>query len=307
MVHLHAVGVDVLQTAAFLRIVRWNNLHRPAAVHLHGPLRDVEVVRAHVGQSATGILAVVPPGREVLVYSLGAKGFVITAFRGWPEPAIPVGSGGHFLCGQVASDGRVANTDADRLQLADATVPDVLHGLAEVPAELGALLAPGLEGHLRRLHGVGDGPAFGHVVREWLFAVDVLARLGCCDARNRMPVVRRGDQHGIQALVVEQFFVLDVTLHPGVGAGLGALGVLLRHHLHGVVDPLLDHIAHRHHFHIGSAQQSTQMPTAHGAHTDETHGDLVGSRCPRRRLCPKERGSGSERSTAQKRATSLHE
>src|SRR5258708_953829 len=60
--HLDAVGVDEAQSR--LAALRRMDFGRGAVVHVERPLRDVEVVRSHVGQEAAGVFAIVAPGRE---------------------------------------------------------------------------------------------------------------------------------------------------------------------------------------------------------------------------------------------------
>ena len=52
-----------------------------AVVHVEGPLRDVEVVGAHVRQGAAGIFTVIAPRREVIVDARGTQHVVKRARR----------------------------------------------------------------------------------------------------------------------------------------------------------------------------------------------------------------------------------
>ena len=62
------------------------------------------------------------------------------------------------------------------------------------------------------LRGVDHLPAFPHGVRRGLLDVDVLAGLQRPDGRERVPVVRHGDDDGVDVLVVEDAAeVLDVA------------------------------------------------------------------------------------------------
>ena len=66
-------------------------------------------------------------------------------------------------------------------------------------------------------------PAFPHVVGERLLDVDVLARLAGPDRGQGMPMVGRGDDHGVDVLVVEQFadVAVDGDLDAAVFEQLG--------------------------------------------------------------------------------------
>ena len=109
---------------------------------------------------------------------------------------------------------RAADADADRLHLADAAVADDLDGLAEASAELAPLLAADLENDRILGDGVHDLPPFGNAVRQRLLAIDVLPGVGRQDAGDRMPMVRRGDHHGVDLLVGEQFAEVGVSWQP---------------------------------------------------------------------------------------------
>src|SRR5262249_32755183 len=156
--HLDPAGVGELQPHG-RRARRRLDLDRAAAVHAEGPLGDVEVVGAHVGQPAAGVLAVVAPGREVAVDAPGAQRLAVLTPRRRPQPQVRVGPLRHRLAGQVARDRRAADADADGLHLAQEAAADQLAGQPEPAAELAALLAAGLEHDLRLPGLVGDAPA----------------------------------------------------------------------------------------------------------------------------------------------------
>src|SRR5205823_12841318 len=110
---------------------------------------------------AAAVLAVVPPRREVVVNALRAQDLVVAALRRRAVPRLPVGAVGDRLLGQIARHRRGTDANANRLDLADAAVADVLDGLAESAVELAALLAAGLEDHLALRHRIDDGPSLG--------------------------------------------------------------------------------------------------------------------------------------------------
>src|SRR5262245_14379995 len=141
--HLHAIRVHEAQPRR--PPLRRDDLRRAAVVHVEGPLRDVEVVRPHVGQAAAGVLAEVAPAREVPVNAERAQLVVELARRRRAVPPLPVHTVRRPLDGQVAGPGRAADADADRAHAADAAAAHVLDGPAEIAVELDALLAAGLE------------------------------------------------------------------------------------------------------------------------------------------------------------------
>src|SRR5262249_49710644 len=152
--------------------------------------------------------------------------------------------------------GGIAHADAYGLQFADAAVAHALGGQAEHSTELAALLAAGLEDYLRLLYRVHDGPALGDIVGERLLAIDVLAGAGGLDARDRVPVVRRGDDHGVDVLasqhvaeVVEGVAALVLAL-----AFLGSIPLLNR--LLGALPAVRDDVADGHDLHVATAEKA---------------------------------------------------
>src|SRR5205085_1785638 len=111
--HDHARGVDEL--AAGVALPRRLDRDRPGAVRAQRPLGDVEVVGAHVGQAAPGVLAVVAPGGEVLVDAPGAEHGAVLALGGWAQPHLPVGPLRRLFARQLARGGRAADADLHRL------------------------------------------------------------------------------------------------------------------------------------------------------------------------------------------------
>src|SRR5207244_1295923 len=86
-----------------------------------------------------------------------------------------------------------------------------------------------------RLH---HGPALGDGEAERLLAVDVLARLAGVDGDQGVPVIRRGDDHRIDVLEVEQLAV--------VGEGGAGLAGRLLHPRLGFREPAFVHVADGH-------------------------------------------------------------
>ena len=144
MEEFHAVRISELESSDGVSR-RWRDQRGAAGVHAHGPLRDVKMVRPHVGQGPTGKLTVTAEERVVPVHSLGAQDLVVAAQRGWAQPQLPIHIGGCGLIRKIASHRRSAHAHVDRLEAANPAIPDELHGLAEPVIELTALLASGLE------------------------------------------------------------------------------------------------------------------------------------------------------------------
>src|SRR5204862_3048228 len=88
----------------------------------------------------------------VAMNPLGTEHRAVAALRRWAIPHLPVGPLGNLFHREIAVYGRVADTDAHRLHLADTAAADVLRGPAKHAAELRPLLTAGLEDDLVLAH-----------------------------------------------------------------------------------------------------------------------------------------------------------
>ena len=92
-------------------------------------------------------------GQSIVVESAGRRRAV---------PHLPVDAFGRRLVGQIARTAGAADADAHRADLADPAAADVFDRLAEMAAELGALLAAGLEDDLVVPGRPHHGPRLGN-------------------------------------------------------------------------------------------------------------------------------------------------
>ena len=112
---------------------------------------------------------------------------------------------------------------------------------------------------LRRPHQL---PPLPDVVGYGLLQVDIFARLACPDAHQRMPVVRRGDGHRIDLVVVQEL--------PEIGVGLHRLLALFEA-LHLTGQDHAVHIAQRRHAHAFQPAEPIDVgapPAVQANHTD---------------------------------------
>src|SRR5207302_6936056 len=101
-----------------------------------------------------------------------------------------------------------------------------------------ALLHPNLAHAIVHTGGLDDGRPFLDSPREWLFYIDILAGIQRVDGCAGMPVIRRGDEDGIDLLHFEQLAMIGKAL--GIDRFLACL-----------VDLLTVDIAHRRHVYLG--------------------------------------------------------
>ena len=85
----NSIGVDESKTCV-RAVGRRNDFTRSARIHIHRPLRDIEMMRAHIGEAAVGKLSIEPPLRIVRVHTDGAERRVEWAQRCLTEPLLPV-------------------------------------------------------------------------------------------------------------------------------------------------------------------------------------------------------------------------
>ena len=162
-------------------------------------------MRAHVAEAAAGVFAVAPPLGEMAMNVGGAQHGAKGALGCRAKPHVPVDAVGFFLGEQITGKAGGANADLDFADFTHAAVADAFHGLAEVTAKLRALLAADLIDDVvfaGGFHGLqrgadGDGEGF--------LAVHILLGLGGHDGRDRVPMIRSADHHGIDAFVSEGF------------------------------------------------------------------------------------------------------
>ncbi len=166
--------------------------------------------------------------------------FVVGPGRSRAKPHVVVEFRGRLTVGHERIGGPVHahQTDQDALDFADATVADVFRRLEELG--FGTLLAAALDdaiGCARRLH---QRLAFLDEQRERFLAINILARQTGFDGRQRMPVVRRGDQDRVNGLVLQQLPVIakdrglaaSVLLDQrGRARGVGLVHIAYGHHL----------------------------------------------------------------------------
>ena len=154
--------------------------------------------RAPVGHLAAGV--VVPPAELVVAVRLVAL-LAIGDLRGRAEPEVPVQPLGDGRFRERAARRVAVEAALDGLDLAEAAGADQLDRQAEQAAEVGALLAAGLQDAAGVLDRLLDRQRLGDGQRQRLLAVDVLAGLERLDGHLRVPVVGRGDEHAIEGLV----------------------------------------------------------------------------------------------------------
>jgi hypothetical protein len=101
-----------------------------------------------------------------------------------------------------------------------------------------------------------------HRERHGLFLIDVLPGLDGVDEMLAVQVLRRGDDNGVDRLVVQQTAVIQIC-----GRG--------RHQPLGVVEPLGVNIGESNEVDVRAVQRPVNQLSAAVAHTDDAHADTV--------------------------------
>ena len=182
-------------------------------------MRAVDVVSAPTGDHAGAKLAAAQPsGPVVALWRMHTIDGVIHRGR-LTEPHVVVKSGGNRHWRLVAARRIAGQTHLHALEIADAAIAHQLGCVAELHRR--ALLAADLENPPRSLHRVAQRAALRNGERGRFLQVDVLARAHRVNANQRMPVIRRADDHRIDVLVRQKFVIVRVPRHAVVGlAGL---------------------------------------------------------------------------------------
>ena len=180
------------------------------------PANDVQLVDALVADLAVAVILEKPPA---------ADGQLVVGFHGGrPHPEVPVHTLGHGL-GRAATAGADLVGDAPcHVDPADGPGLELLDPFADLGT--GAALGAVLHDPLVLAGGLDHLAALEDVVRGGLFHVDVLAGLAGPDRFQGVPVVGRGQRHGVDRLVIEQLAV--IRKQGGGPAGL-ILDLLGRH------------------------------------------------------------------------------
>ena len=153
-----------------------------------------EVVRPPVGHAAAGIVAERSPTAAVGAEVAVATRRIVGRPRRGAEPHVPVDLGRTVFGRQIAELRERADVDVDRLDRAQFAAPALVDDSAIVFQH--ALAAAGNDAAVaaRRLD---HQRAFAQRERLGLLAVDVLAVAAGLDDHDGVPVVGRGDMHGV--------------------------------------------------------------------------------------------------------------
>ena len=236
-------------------------------VEIHRPLGNVEVVRAHVAESAAGIFTVTPPLREVLVHVDGTKNLVEAALRSRAKPHLPIDPIRLGFCGQIAADCRSPHPDLHLFDFADAAVADALDRLPKSAAVLGALLAADLKNDVVATGSFECLERGTHGDSQRFFTIDILLGVRRHDGRHRVPMIGRTDDNCIHGLVVE-----DV---PEIDGGFATvfLAVSTGDTLDGLVQPNFGHLGDGGNPAVRLAKEEIEVARVHAAKADETKVD----------------------------------
>ncbi len=161
----------------------------------------------------------------------------------------------------VAANAR-RHEHVDFLEPAQALVADEFAG--EVKIAAAALLRAGLENDLVVAHGLDDVAALVHGERERFLAIDILPGFGGGDIDERVPVIGRGLNDGVNVLALQQ--LAEVGEFRGRLAFAGELA-------DGGRGVALIHVAHGHD--IREPPGVAGVAPAHAATADQRHAGAI--------------------------------
>ena len=183
-----------------------------AVIHAERPLANVEVVGAPVGHLTVGALG---DEAEIVVAADGRVG----PPRSGPEPEIPIEVGRHGLGfpGGVAEAVVGWNPAFDAVEFTETVVAHEFSDVVETfhRAVLGAVLrhAAVFAG------GLDDGATLGDGEGQRFLDVDILAVAHRVDGDQRVPVVGRADEDGVDVGTAVEFAEVAVGFAIGVLVG----------------------------------------------------------------------------------------
>ena len=266
--------------------------HGTALIVAKRPLHDVKMMRTPVAHAAAAVFAIMPPFGIPLGHAARTQNGVVRPHGSRSQPQIPIqaGLGGFFR--QVAGNRRAAHGHLGMRHRADHAVAHQFAGGAKFAH--GTLHAADLENSIVGAHGLHHRPAFQHGMRHGFLAVNILAGPGRRNGHERVPMIRRGDDDGINILPRQQIAEILVGVAAFVGAGIGVLGVGGFHGLFRQLQPGAVHIAHGEHADVLARETGVHQAVTLLADTDEAEGDLFAGGAVRR----PQTGRQNERSRA---------
>lgn len=149
-------------------------------------------------------------------------------------------------------------------------------------------MAAALKDPVIGFHRIGHGAAFGNGERKRFFTVNVLTRACRFDYGNRMPVIRHGDQKGIDILARNHLAEIFVSGAAFVHAGPLVASIVPLHLRPRRIAPRecsipipgshAVHVAHGNNLHALVAKKIQHVPGALVAGSNHSHGDPVARR-----------------------------
>ena len=273
MNHLDAVRIQVTRAVLSVGLLGRKDFHGAALVHAHPPLRDVEMVRAPIGNHPAAVFAVIAPIGKMLVHAARAEFGMVRAHRRGTQPHIPIQSRLVRLAGQIARHARAADGDFDVLDLADGAVADEFARDAKLFR--GTLHAAGLEDAFVFANGVHHGARFVDGLAEGLLAINVLAGFRRGDGNQRMPMVGRGDHDSVDVFAREEFAEILVSVATFGARGGCFLRVMLIDSFPGELAAGGIDVTYGNHARVFRSQMPAHQAAALSADTDATDGQQV--------------------------------
>ena len=244
-------------------------LDRGGLPQFERPEGQVDQVAPHVAQAAIAkVPPLLPDGAAAQV--AGVK----WALGGRAQPQVPIQVLGHLgRLGGASRPLRLAHPrapDVHFLDLADRLRLDQFH---DAPIGVASVnLRAHLRGHLGPVVGLADRAGFVHRMGHRLLAVHVLAKLHRRHRRQRMVVVRRADDHGVDVFLLEHLPPVAVT---------ASLAGPLPGRFDGLDRPRegrLFHVAERHDVYARIAEHSAQVRPAAPSGPDQPDVDSLARR-----------------------------
>lgn len=204
VIHLNAVfenGADIVGTVVSAR-ENLDGLFRVETKRVHGAAK---LVSAPVGEESVAVFGVITPTAAV---AAGATFAVVRRERRLSLPTIPIHALRNRLLGEVAVPRRIAQTDVNFFDFADATA---LENRSDVPVVFHNALAAACADAIVLARGLDDQTGFLKGQSQGLFAVDVFTGAASLDGDLRVPVIGSGADDSVDVFAIKGVFVMRVT------------------------------------------------------------------------------------------------
>ena len=197
----YTICIDHFEIA--LAFLGRNHFYGAGVVGVHSPLSDIEMMGTHVGKCTVAVFTVSSPCGKVIMHIIRAKNFIESTHGCWPKPCIPIYSLGSRFSGQIAGLGGTPTHTLIFLSSPIAPLRTISTVRRNFPPYSDRCWLPVWKTTPFSFTASAIARPFLDGKRYWFFTVHML--FGTCGTNCgfSMPVIGRGDKHGIEGFVLQ--------------------------------------------------------------------------------------------------------